>query len=1209
METAIRARQCFSILALLLAACCVAWAAGSEAAAPPTDGLIFYQDFDHQGEALCGQGWACRQEVPADRLVPGRFGQGCRFERPRTNYLSPNQASVEAGTDGFTPGAAVKLAGVAAETRFGARVLRAEAAAPGVLWRTTPVLVRTQAPHRPAKVFLFSAYLRAEREGVKVRLSLNDGREDGDWKAEVAAADKAARKKDPKAVAKPPLETVAVAGEATLGPAWRRVAARLEVDVRRPEQALVGSLEVLDAAPAVVLADGLQLEQACVYPQTNTAPTTWIEGGQDRGRASIDLPARHTGLAGPQGTLACWVRPLPDQCGGTRHVGATVAIGHGWFAPAWQVGGSRWYAGEAPTKQPKGKLTAVAVERRLLEPGRHDGWHHLLLTWDEQEAAGYVDGQLLGKTSLVPGELAPAAILRLGGSFLENAHMTGDLDEVVLYARRLSEPEIAALAGASAALAPRLPPVLLRRPPRIAFLRSEPQARVPLELVGYGSAPGEAAISARVPALNASLEQSVRPGQVAELEIKPWRSEPGRCELTVEVTTGAGMVRATDVLEVFQEPPNPEFIIYAWGGTDPDLEERGFNCLFGEPLSLLRRGLWAIARIDVRDRVPYPWSPENRAKAEPIALQIARGAMAHPNVRACLVNSELSHPPIPANQPWFLDWMKAETGLERVPAEVQQRPMHVRAKSPEEVPAILPEGYPAYKFLRWWAARGQGYYLFNTQLARWMRQAGLKTVYYTDQPEVPSQFEDMDLADFWGYPKSPEGLVARFSHASCIARLAGKPFQAMPGTIYWDDGNGLWLKDAEGNRKVLCLSPDCLKENLWISVACPTASIGLYGIGERRTQLYDKACDAAMTEAYRVIGPVGVLVGGLPAEQEQVALLESDALWFLQPGVASQWTRHFLMRTASRMMARARVGFDWIIDDHVRAGWLNRYRAVVVPGAWALPGATHQALVDYARTGRQVVVDRVMRAEIPGAVRLNIQTQAYPDEAVERELGGWARSVRQTLKTWAAVTPPDSVFTYTREAGPARYLFVINDRRQSGPQYEKWKVNLNAIGLKTTEPLRDQGLPQEVQVSVPAGMALYDVLAHRRLEAAPADGRQRLTVHLEPGGAALIAAFPQPLAKLELIAPERVAPGTEATLSLRVFDASGQPAQGRQLAEVRVTGPDGKPWGGVQHYRRIADGRLVLPLRLPLSAARGTWRVDVLEWTSGLRAASGFVVD
>jgi len=82
---------------------------------------------------------------------------------------------------------------------------------------------------------------------------------------------------------------------------------------------------------------------------------------------------------------------------------------------------------------------------------------------------------------------------------------------------------------------------------------------------------------------------------------------------------------------------------------------------------------------------------------------------------------------------------------------------------------------------------------------------------------------------------------------------------------------------------------------------------------------------------------VGVLVGGLPEEQAKVALLETDGLYFIQAGVTENWVRHWLTRFAGRVLARQRVAFDWITDDHVYAGWLSRYQMVVVPGAWSLP--------------------------------------------------------------------------------------------------------------------------------------------------------------------------------------------------------------------------------------------------------------------------------
>ena len=333
-------------------------------------------------------------------------------------------------------GDGVKLVDVDTDTVFGRKALCAEVPASGVVWSTEPVVVQVNAPHRPAKVFLFSAYLRSRQSGVKVRLVLADRNEDGDWRAEIEAANKRAGKDSPKAV-KPPVETVSAAAVATLDTTWRRVCARLEVDARRTGQVLVGTLEAVEGTPATILVDGLQLEQASVYPLKNTDPTSWIPGGARRWPSWIDLPVRETGFTGERGALGCWVRPLPDQCGGTRDVHAVLTIGTGWFAPVWQVGGSRWYVGEGPTKQPQGKLNATVAAKALFDPGQREGWHALCLAWDEQEAVGYLDGKPFDRTPLVPGEPVYGTLLRLGGSFLENTPMTGDLDEVFLYDRRL----------------------------------------------------------------------------------------------------------------------------------------------------------------------------------------------------------------------------------------------------------------------------------------------------------------------------------------------------------------------------------------------------------------------------------------------------------------------------------------------------------------------------------------------------------------------------------------------------------------------------------------------------------------------------------------------------------------------------------------------------------------------------------------------------
>ncbi|MBU0609755.1 MAG: hypothetical protein KKI08_17845, partial [Armatimonadetes bacterium] len=834
--------------------------------------------------------------------------------------------------------------------------------------------------HRPTILVVLSAYLRADKPGAQVRLTLRDALEEGDWRPTIEKSNQAALEKDPKAKVTPPFATVSQAGEVTLTGEWRRVMALLEMDGRRKTQSLIGELALIGGAPATVWADNLQLEQTAVYPTTNTAPTTWLPGGERAAHSWLDFAAANCGFTGQAGTVACWVRPVPDECGGLRPVGPALALGTGWFAPIWTVGNNMWYAGNGwASRFKKGRMSVGDIEKRLLEPGAHEGWHHLALVWDETEAVSYCDGVKLNRCDTEGGKLAHGTTIRLGGSFLEHQPMTGDLDEVCLLDRRLPEEEIVKMANRETPLGAELPaaPLPLLRPRRLAFLRSAVEVAVPLAPEGKGTVN----LKATAADFGAQAAGPATASKPLLLKLKPWLVAPGQYPLRVEVSAGGKQAVIEDRIEVFEEPQG-RFIMYGWGGMD-ELRELGLNSAVAGTAGqreLLERGLWANSRIDIREGVPHPWSPWNRERAEPIARAVARATMANPNVWSCLVNSEMGDPPFPKpeDEPWFYAWMKQETGLAAIPEEIRRDPVHAAPPKEGAFPAVLTDDVPAYKFLEWWGERGMGWWLFGNQIARWMRDEGLEVVYYSDQPEAVTQFADMDMVDYWGYPKVPEGLVARFSHTANMAKLLGKRFEAMPGTVYWDDGNGLWVDDGSGKRKVLCLSPDCLRENLWLSVACPSDSVGLYGLGERKTEVYDPACDAVLAETYGLIQPVGTLVGGLPIEQPPVAMLETAGLDFTQPGITDNWIRHWVGRNTGRILARARLPFDWITDAHAEAGWLSRYQAVVLPGAYCLPEKTHRALVAYAKQGGKVIADQVLRADIPGVQRVDLKTQADP---------------------------------------------------------------------------------------------------------------------------------------------------------------------------------------------------------------------------------------
>jgi len=74
------------------------------------------------------------------------------------------------------------------------------------------------------------------------------------------------------------------------------------------------------------------------------------------------------------------------------------------------------------------------------------GWHHLAYTWDGSTHRLYLDGSAIG-TSTIGMKNGAVATARLGAWQVPDEMFIGDLDDVRVYDRPLSDAEIAALAG------------------------------------------------------------------------------------------------------------------------------------------------------------------------------------------------------------------------------------------------------------------------------------------------------------------------------------------------------------------------------------------------------------------------------------------------------------------------------------------------------------------------------------------------------------------------------------------------------------------------------------------------------------------------------------------------------------------------------------------------------------------------------------------
>jgi fibronectin type 3 domain-containing protein len=130
-------------------------------------------------------------------------------------------------------------------------------------------------------------------------------------------------------------------------------------------------------------------------------------------------------------TLEAWVRP--------------TALGGMWRTVAFkeQPGGMVYalYAGQG-TGVPVGQVN-IGGERNALGPALAlNTWSHLATTFDGSALRLYVNGALAGTTTVAGSISASAGALRLGGNAVWSEWFAGQIDEVRVYDRALTESEI-----------------------------------------------------------------------------------------------------------------------------------------------------------------------------------------------------------------------------------------------------------------------------------------------------------------------------------------------------------------------------------------------------------------------------------------------------------------------------------------------------------------------------------------------------------------------------------------------------------------------------------------------------------------------------------------------------------------------------------------------------------------------------------------------
>jgi hypothetical protein len=1167
---------------------------------PLVKDLIFFEGFEPGRPVYLSGGFAYELPTDPQYRVEGKFCDAYRLEPPYGNLFKPEIASPVADLKGFSAGQGVELRYDGKNLWQNVPSLMAKGSA-GVLWQTVPVeLPELEKTYDATKVFLASVYLRSSTPGVKVRLELLDEIDETDWRKPIVDAGEAALKNDPKAVMPKLVETVHAAKDVKLTADWQRFTASLTVDSRRPTLRLSLKLTLLEPATAEVAASALLLEKSYWHKQY-AGP--WIPGGkQCQGSAIEGLPLGDFGFSGRSGTISLWKRSPAAEGGGDRNI--LWLTGGGSFdrkKPCWGFLNNEFNAGKSTVVPP---LPILQEMQRSFADGK---WHLLTLTWDKDLFIVYFDGKEIGRKEYVYVEPESTASLMIGRCVYNGkVYSSAFLDDLAIWRRALTAEEVKTLANAGQSLSASLPGILIKKPARMIFHRGEESAAIDLLPLQLSSDNGDKKDSPASQALKSGLNANIsvlslginewvtlREKEVRKLTIKPWLAAPGIHQLSVK--SDDGLISAVSPIEIIPSLPGRDFNMMSWGGDSGIKEEFGFTSRITDTIgleSVMREGLLACLRYEAR--AWHPLEPENLSKSLKSARETGHKAARYPHVYACLLNSEVGIG-MPEKQ-WFIDWMKKETGIDSIPKEVSYKPMRVDAVAPgvkiqANYTPVFTENDTSMKFARWMLREGKGWPDLNAQLADVMRKEGLtNTLFYTDQPFNVTDLKGLDSSDFWIYMNSASALISPFNAACNIARLAGKKVSLMPGTLFEAPSYKI-----EG--KHVCLSPDLMRQFLWIAMGNPLDNLGVFGVGNGRdsfgTGYVPSGTKEALRDTLEKVYPVGILTAGLPEGPMQVAYLYTEGQVWRDPG-EPRWVESSFNLSLTVSLAETRLRYDTIGDDHVKAGWLKKYKAVVMPGARRIPEETYQALLAYAKNGGTVVVDKCCKAEIPGAVVLDIGKRIAPFTDAMRLMQEWGKNFAAKNPEALRLRDGDDAYLFDKTDGPANFVFVVNDRMKPGELGEGRNL-ISGVG-SYQGPLRDKGEPQQVQLTLPLkpASAVYDLRAHKLLS----PKNSVLDIDLNPGDSAVLALLPEPIGKISVTVPKAVKAGTETLLQVKILNASGKAIQHRDLMEIKVTDAKGTALD-VQPYHRIVNGIASIPLRLPLFQKEGKIKLSLCEWISG----------
>ena len=542
---------------------------------------------------------------------------------------------------------------------------------------------------------------------------------------------------------------------------------------------------------------------------------------------------------------------------------------------------------------------------------------------------------------------------------------------------------------------------------------------------------------------------------------------------------------------------------------------------------------------------------------------------------------------------------RADTGKE-VPPEARGRaaPHWSELKDiPEN--RIVSEHHPVLEFYRWFWQKGDGWNAFGDAMAEAFFDAtGGRRVLTEYEPclRTPPLFGcggDMEMVGQWAYSYTDSPVNIGFEAAHIDEIVRGTPGQqtilglqciahlkriVQLSNIKTNASFPEWyeirhkLEKAANKRAYYypSMPPDLLRIGLWAAASRRTDAITFHGwqcvldpAAYGKPSSGTEPDDASLLFGYQytnaglkpalewfmknVAVPYGPLFRAVPERPAEVSVFLGWASSILSGTAGVHWNRAHLCGVAAfEACLSPSVLFE---EDVEMNGVPECARVLIMPEADVLTEGAFVRLRDFQRRGGKLVAAKTLAPALKADAALpefcEPPPKGGPADEFETKYRAAVAELRETVRRFADPrVSTGSPYICAHARGEAEYdlVFAVNAKRGPG-EY---------AGVFNT--VLDKGLPADGTLFLRrSAKAVYDLLAHKRIDAAEKDGG--ISIPLSLGGAEgrLFLACDRELAPLSVSA-KRIGEGVEVSVSTRDVGV---------MVPIRVDGAGGKPFYGV----------------------------------------------